>query len=93
MTGQHHFTRLLPPSAPDRISNSNLPVRDKIKAYVEWVAGSDGKVWYYAYGSNMNSKVLTGRRKVVPLESIPVVSEGWVMRYAARGACYVSCSY
>jgi hypothetical protein len=42
-----------------------------------------------AYGSNMNAKVLSGRRKVFPVESYPMKTPGWVMRYASRGACYL----
>ncbi|GFR44050.1 hypothetical protein Agub_g5210 [Astrephomene gubernaculifera] len=49
--------------------------------------GPDG-VWYFAYGSNMNPNTLTGRRKVVPLESWPAVLHGWTLSFRMLGLPY-----
>jgi hypothetical protein len=42
-------------------------------------------VYNFAYGSNMCSDVLTGRRKIKPVESIPGVLEGWQLTFDLRG--------
>ncbi|UJR10557.1 hypothetical protein I4U23_014757 [Adineta vaga] len=42
-------------------------------------------VYNFAYGSNMCPKVLSGRRKIRPLESIPGVLEGWQLTFDLRG--------
>lgn len=42
-------------------------------------------VYNFAYGSNMNPDVLTGRRNIQPLESIPGVLEGWQLTFDLRG--------
>ncbi|KAL1917542.1 uncharacterized protein VTP21DRAFT_3935 [Calcarisporiella thermophila] len=46
-------------------------------------------VWYLAYGSNMNSAVLTGRRKIIPAESIPCVADGYFLSFDYAGLPYV----
>lgn len=42
-------------------------------------------VYNFAYGSNMHPKVLTGRRKIPPIESIPGVLEGWQLTFDLKG--------
>lgn len=42
-------------------------------------------VYNFAYGSNMHPNVLTGRRKIKPIESIPGVLEGWQLTFDLRG--------
>jgi hypothetical protein len=42
-------------------------------------------VYNFAYGSNMYPNVLTGRRKIHPIESIPGVLEGWQLTFDLRG--------
>jgi hypothetical protein len=42
-------------------------------------------VYNFAYGSNMYPNVLTGRRKIHPIESIPGVFEGWQLTFDLRG--------
>jgi hypothetical protein len=34
-------------------------------------------IWNFAFGSNMSSQVLTGRRKIKPIESIPGTAQNW----------------
>ncbi|KAJ3049839.1 hypothetical protein HK097_009163 [Rhizophlyctis rosea] len=48
----------------------------------------DDLCWYLAYGSNMTTKVLTGRRQVKPLEAIPVTCEGYRLAFDCRGLPY-----
>eukprot|EP01114_Cavostelium_apophysatum_P009579 TRINITY_DN22761_c0_g1_i1.p1 TRINITY_DN22761_c0_g1~~TRINITY_DN22761_c0_g1_i1.p1 ORF type:complete len:319 (-),score=49.18 TRINITY_DN22761_c0_g1_i1:33-989(-) len=43
-------------------------------------------VWYLAYGSNMNTKVLTGRRGVKPIESRPCECESLLLSFELRSA-------
>jgi hypothetical protein len=42
-------------------------------------------VYNFAYGSNMHSNVLSGRRKIQPFESVPGVLEGWQLTFNLRG--------
>lgn len=42
-------------------------------------------VYNFAYGSNMHKNILSGRRKIHPLESIPGVLEGWQLTFDLRG--------
>ena len=42
-------------------------------------------VYNFAYGSNMSPRVLSGRRKIHPKESIPGVLEGWQLTFDLRG--------
>ncbi|KAI9506143.1 hypothetical protein BX070DRAFT_232298 [Coemansia spiralis] len=46
------------------------------------------KVWYLGYGSNMSSKVLSGRRQVFPVESLPVVVKGYQLTFDMAGLPY-----
>ncbi|KAJ2101264.1 hypothetical protein IW146_009367 [Coemansia sp. RSA 922] len=45
-------------------------------------------VWYLGYGSNMCSKVLSGRRQVFPVESHPVVVPGYQLTFDMAGLPY-----
>ncbi|KAF0984703.1 hypothetical protein FDP41_000602 [Naegleria fowleri] len=45
-------------------------------------------VWYFAYGANMSSKVLIGRRKVKPMESYPCYVEGYDLVFNMKGLPY-----
>ena len=38
---------------------------------------SDGRVWYFAYGSNMETATLRGRRGVEPSRALPARAAGW----------------
>jgi len=38
---------------------------------------SDGRVWYFAYGSNMETATLRGRRRVEPLQALAARADGW----------------
>ncbi|CAF4250264.1 unnamed protein product [Adineta steineri] len=42
-------------------------------------------VYNFSYGANMFPNVLTGRRKIHPIESIPGVLEGWQLTFDLRG--------
>lgn len=42
-------------------------------------------VYNFAFGANMFPRVLTGRRKIQPVESIPGVLEGWQLTFDLRG--------
>uniref|UniRef100_A0A7S3VR29 gamma-glutamylcyclotransferase n=1 Tax=Dunaliella tertiolecta TaxID=3047 RepID=A0A7S3VR29_DUNTE len=44
-----------------------------------------GTVWYFAFGSNMNPKVLTGRRGVKPLSSLPCSVPRFSMGFHCQG--------
>lgn len=46
-------------------------------------------VWYLAYGSNMDPKVLTGRRKIKPIESKVVTVPGYWLSFDIRGIPYL----
>ncbi|KAG0048734.1 hypothetical protein BGZ83_006337 [Gryganskiella cystojenkinii] len=48
-------------------------------------SSSDGTIWYLAYGSNMDPKVLSGRRKIKPLESKPVIVPGYWLSFDIGG--------
>ncbi|KAI9149777.1 hypothetical protein H9P43_009956 [Blastocladiella emersonii ATCC 22665] len=50
-------------------------------------------LWYLGYGSNMNPKVLTGRRKVHPVESAPVRVPGYKLTFDCRGFPYLEPSF
>ncbi|KAI8811777.1 hypothetical protein BJ742DRAFT_795458 [Cladochytrium replicatum] len=50
-------------------------------------------VYYLAYGSNMTSKVLTGRRKVRPVESFPVTVPGYLLAFSIIGWPYLEPCY
>ncbi|KAF9919398.1 hypothetical protein BX616_000009 [Lobosporangium transversale] len=54
-------------------------------------AAADGEktVWYLAYGSNMEPKVLTGRRKIKPIESVPVIVPGYWLSFDIGGIPFV----
>ncbi|CAF1340868.1 unnamed protein product [Rotaria sp. Silwood1] len=42
-------------------------------------------VYNFAYGANLQPKVLSGRRKIQPIESIPGILEGWQLMFDLRG--------
>ncbi|KAF9360963.1 hypothetical protein BGX34_007397 [Mortierella sp. NVP85] len=46
-------------------------------------------VWYLAYGSNMEPKVFTGRRKIKPIESKVVNVPGYWLSFDIRGIPYL----
>ncbi|KAJ1876667.1 hypothetical protein H4R99_007919 [Coemansia sp. RSA 1722] len=46
-------------------------------------------VWYLGYGSNMSSEVLSGRRQVFPVKSLPVVVPGYQLTFDMAGIPYV----
>ncbi|KAF9216715.1 hypothetical protein BGZ59_008436 [Podila verticillata] len=50
---------------------------------------SHDTIWYLAYGSNMDPKVFTGRRKVTPLESIPVIARDYWLSFDIAGIPFV----
>jgi hypothetical protein len=46
-------------------------------------------LYYLAYGSNMNSTIFTGRRKIKPLEKYPCRVPGWTLNFDMIGFPYV----
>ncbi|ORX95631.1 hypothetical protein K493DRAFT_314902 [Basidiobolus meristosporus CBS 931.73] len=46
-------------------------------------------VWYLAYGSNMSKAVLTGRRLVKPIKSVPVRVPGYFLSFDHPGMAFV----
>ncbi|KAI1295220.1 hypothetical protein EDD11_007948 [Mortierella claussenii] len=46
-------------------------------------------VWYLAYGSNMDPKVLTGRRKIQPIESVSVIVPGYWLSFDIGGIPFI----
>lgn len=51
--------------------------------------GDDEYVWYFAYGSNMESKILTTRRRVTALESEAGLLKGWHLSFNFRQFPYI----
>ncbi|KAL4423211.1 hypothetical protein ABPG77_000003 [Micractinium sp. CCAP 211/92] len=51
-------------------------------------SGEQATVWYFAYGSNMNKKVLSGRRMIKPAASLPAVLPGWQLTFSQLGLPY-----
>ncbi|KAL4434298.1 hypothetical protein ABPG75_000739 [Micractinium tetrahymenae] len=51
-------------------------------------SGEAANVWYFAYGSNMNKKVFSGRRMIQPAESLPAVLQGWQLTFSQLGLPY-----
>lgn len=50
--------------------------------------GEQATVWYFAYGSNMNKKVFSGRRMIKPAASLPAVLPGWQLTFSQPGLPY-----
>ncbi|KAI9293086.1 hypothetical protein K502DRAFT_351348 [Neoconidiobolus thromboides FSU 785] len=50
-------------------------------------------IWYFAYGSNMYSKILTDRRKVKPVRSLPAVAKGYKLTFDLFGFPYFEPSF
>ncbi|KAG0207151.1 hypothetical protein BGX28_001541 [Mortierella sp. GBA30] len=46
-------------------------------------------IWYLAYGSNMDPKVFSGRRKIQPLESKPVIVPDYWLSFDIGGIPFV----
>lgn len=46
------------------------------------------EVWYFAYGSNMNTKTLTGRRMVRPRQSVPCMVPDHTLSFGVLGFPY-----
>ncbi|KAG0361548.1 hypothetical protein BG005_007967 [Podila minutissima] len=46
-------------------------------------------LWYLAYGSNMDPKVLTDRRKITPLESLPVIVPEYWLSFDIGGVPFI----
>jgi gliotoxin/aspirochlorine biosynthesis gamma-glutamylcyclotransferase len=45
-------------------------------------------VWYFAYGANTSTAVLTGRRGITPLSSEAATLAGWRLAFAMPGVPY-----
>jgi hypothetical protein len=45
-------------------------------------------VWYFAYGSNMNSETFQSHRGIVPMEAVPVRVPGWTLTFDIYGIPY-----
>ncbi|KAJ2617580.1 hypothetical protein EV177_000495 [Coemansia sp. RSA 1804] len=61
----------------------------KVKSAAVSTSSKDEEMlWYLGYGSNMSSKVLSGRRQVFPKESCPVVVEGYQLTFDMAGLPY-----
>jgi hypothetical protein len=52
------------------------------------MAANERRLWYLSYGSNMNPLVLTERRKVYPVESIPCSVPGYSLNFDCQGIPY-----
>jgi len=50
-------------------------------------------LWYFAFGSNLNPKILTGFRNVTPAESHPCFLPGWYLNFDTVGLPYYEPSY
>lgn len=51
------------------------------------------RIWYLAYGSNMNPLVLSKRRKIFPTESLPCYVPGYVLNFDCKGIPYFEPSF
>ncbi|EFC48817.1 predicted protein [Naegleria gruberi] len=51
-------------------------------------SAKDKIVWYFAFGANMASKVLIGRRQVQPIESYPCIVNGYDLQFDMKGLPY-----
>jgi hypothetical protein len=51
------------------------------------------KIWYLSYGSNMNPVVLSERRKVYPIQSLPCTVPGYELNFNYRGVPYFEPSF
>ncbi|KAJ2451272.1 hypothetical protein EV183_003726 [Coemansia sp. RSA 2336] len=61
----------------------------KLRDSSSTVESSDPKlVWYLGYGSNMSSKVLSGRRNVHPVKAQPVIVPGYELTFDMAGLPY-----
>src|SRR4051812_36687639 len=49
----------------------------------------DGYVFMFAFGSNMDPAVLSGRRKCFPVLSLPCSVPNWSLRFSVPGLPYV----
>eukprot|EP01122_Echinamoeba_exundans_P000053 TRINITY_DN1003_c0_g1_i2.p1 TRINITY_DN1003_c0_g1~~TRINITY_DN1003_c0_g1_i2.p1 ORF type:complete len:267 (-),score=47.26 TRINITY_DN1003_c0_g1_i2:583-1383(-) len=48
-------------------------------------SGNEQKtVWYFAYGSNLNEKIFSGRRKIKPLDKKLCILDGWRLIFNLR---------
>ncbi|KAI1917597.1 hypothetical protein LOZ53_006195 [Ophidiomyces ophidiicola] len=54
---------------------------------------ADGRVWYFAYGSNMNSETFTAHRGIKPLATVPVRIPGWMLSFDIYGMPYQEPSF
>lgn len=67
-------------------TSSTEPGTTTIEAMKPVENGED--IWYFAYGSNMNSKTLTGQRKVDPAESVAAVLPNYKLTFQMPGIPY-----
>jgi len=51
------------------------------------------KVWYFAFGSNMNPKILSGRRKIYPTKSLPCYLPGWYLNFNTTAIPFLEPSF
>jgi hypothetical protein len=68
----------VPPPSPSPAGERELTLADATHA-------RDGSVWNFAFGANLSRRVLTGRRRIEPLESLPAVVFGWELSFDYRG--------
>lgn len=54
---------------------------------------TDSQLWYLSYGSNMNPEVLSNRRKVYPLQSLPCRVPGYCLNFHCQGVPYIEPSF
>ncbi|KAF9579229.1 hypothetical protein BGW38_004596 [Lunasporangiospora selenospora] len=62
---------------------------DKKENHSPGTAVEEKTVWYLAYGSNMDPKVFTGRRKIHPIESRPVIVPEYWLSFDIGGLPYL----
>ena len=65
-------------SVPSSAASIGLSLADATLA-------EDGSVWNFAFGANLSRRILTGRRRIEPLESMPAVVYGWELSFDYQG--------
>lgn len=63
----------------DPVVGDELPPRE---------AGDEGSIWCFAFGSNLCSSVLSGRRMIKPAESVPGILHGYKLSFNQPGLPY-----
>lgn len=70
------------------VSHLDPIVGDETPETVTGVEDREATVWVFAYGSNMNRDVLSGRRMIKPAESVPAKLPGYRLSFNQPGLPY-----